>query len=67
MLRLVLALGLGLLFSSSSVRASSKGTWVWKGRRWRNVIKVDMKSAKDKYSHVCYHDDTHYHSFLIQR
>ena len=28
------------------------------------MIKVDMKSAKDKYSHVCYHDDMYYHSSL---
>lgn len=45
----MLALGLGLLFSNNIVRASGKGTWVWKGRRWRSVIKVNMKSAKDKY------------------
>ena len=67
MLRLVLAPGQELLFSSNHVRASGKGTWMWKGRRWRSAIKVDMKSEKDKYSHVCYRDDTHYQSCLIQR
>ena len=28
------------------------------------MIKVDMKSEKDKYSHVCYHDDMYYHTSL---
>lgn len=43
----------GLLSSGKCGRAAGKRMWVQKDRSWRTVMKVDMKLAKDKYSHVC--------------